>query len=56
MNARGSEIIGQERRSSMKRYLVVLLAAGAVVFAKPALAHHSFSATYLETQSIDDRR
>src|SRR5215216_868672 len=36
----------------MQRYLVVLLAAGAAVFAKPALAHHSFSATYLETQSV----
>ena len=36
----------------MKRYLVVLLAAGAAVFARPALAHHSFSATYLETQSV----
>jgi hypothetical protein len=35
----------------MKRVLVVLLAAGAAVFARPALAHHSFSATYLETQS-----
>src|SRR5215208_1579016 len=36
----------------MKRYLVVLLAAGAAVCARPALAHHSFSATYLETQSL----
>ena len=36
----------------MKRYLVVLLAAGAAVCARPALAHHSFSATYLETQSV----
>jgi Family of unknown function (DUF6152) len=36
----------------MKRVLVVLLAAGAAVFARPALAHHSFSATYLETQSV----
>ena len=36
----------------MKRYLVVLLAAGAAALARPALAHHSFSATYLETQSV----
>src|SRR5438445_12393210 len=36
----------------MKRVLVVLLAAAAAVFARPALAHHSFSATYLETQSV----
>ena len=36
----------------MKRYLLVLLAAGAAVFARPALAHHSFAATYLETQSV----
>src|SRR5215813_6047626 len=37
--------------SIMKRYLVVLLAAGAALVARPALAHHSFSATYLETQT-----
>ena len=36
----------------MKRYLVVLLAAAACVVARPALAHHSFAATYLETQSV----
>jgi hypothetical protein len=36
----------------MKRHLVVLLAAGAAAVAGPALAHHSFSATYLETQSV----
>lgn len=36
----------------MKRCLVVLLAAAAALFARPALAHHSFSATYLETQSV----
>jgi hypothetical protein len=36
----------------MKRYLVVLLAAGAAIFTSPALAHHSFAATYLETQSV----
>ena len=36
----------------MKRCLVVLLAVGAAVFARPALAHHSFSATYLESQSV----
>jgi hypothetical protein len=35
----------------MRRYLVVLLAAGATMSAGPALAHHSFSATYLETQT-----
>ena len=35
-----------------RRCLVVLLAAGAAVFARPALAHHSFAATYLETQSV----
>ena len=35
----------------MKRVLVVLIAAGAGLLARPALAHHSFSATYLETQS-----
>ena len=36
----------------MKSYLVGLLVAGACTFASPALAHHSFSATYLETQSV----
>ena len=36
----------------MTRYLVFLLVAGAAVLARPALAHHSFSATYLETQSV----
>jgi hypothetical protein len=36
----------------MKRYLMVLLVAGACAFARPAFAHHSFSATYLETQSV----
>ena len=36
----------------MKRFLVVLLAAtAALCCTRPALAHHSFSATYLETQS-----
>jgi thiamine monophosphate kinase len=45
-------MINQEGRTSMKRYLVVLLAAGAALFARPALAHHSFSATYLETESV----
>jgi len=37
--------------SVMRRSLVILLAAGAAMFASPALAHHSFSATYLETQT-----
>jgi len=36
----------------MKRYLVVLLAAGACAFGRPVFAHHSFAATYLETQSV----
>jgi len=36
----------------MKRYLVVLLAAAACAFGRPVLAHHSFAATYLETQSV----
>lgn len=36
----------------MKRYLVMLLAAGAAMAATPAVAHHSFAATYLETQSV----
>ena len=35
----------------MKRSLVVLVAAAATAFARPAIAHHSFSATYLETQT-----
>ena len=36
----------------MKRYLAVVLLAGACVLPKPVFAHHSFSATYLETQSV----
>ena len=36
----------------MTRYLVVLLAAAACAFGGPALAHHSFAATYLETESV----
>ena len=36
----------------MKRYLVVLLAAGAFVLGAQAYAHHSFAATYLEDQSV----
>jgi len=37
----------------MKRFLLVsVLAAGAAVCPRPASAHHSFSATYLETQSV----
>jgi Family of unknown function (DUF6152) len=35
----------------MKGSLVVLLAVGTVALARPSFAHHSFSATYLETQS-----
>ena len=36
----------------MKRYLVVLAVAGACAFGRPVLAHHSFAATYLESQSV----
>jgi len=36
----------------MKRYLVVLLVAGACASVRPAFAHHSFAATYLETESV----
>jgi len=36
----------------MKRHLLFLLVIGAAASATPALAHHSFSATYLETQSV----
>ncbi len=36
----------------MKRCLVALLVAAAWTCARPALAHHSFAATYLETQSV----
>jgi hypothetical protein len=36
----------------MKRYLVGLLAAGALVLGAQAYAHHSFAATYLEDQSV----
>ena len=36
----------------MKRYLVVLLVAGAFVARAQAYAHHSFAATYLEDQSV----
>jgi len=36
----------------MKRCLMVLLAAAACVVGRPALAHHSFAATYLETQTV----
>ena len=36
----------------MKRYLVVLAVTGACAFGRPALAHHSFAATYLESQSV----
>ena len=36
----------------MKRYLMVLPVAAACAFGSPVLAHHSFSATYLETQSV----
>jgi hypothetical protein len=36
----------------MKRYLVVLLAAVALVAGAQVYAHHSFAATYLEDQSV----
>ena len=36
----------------MKGYLVVLVVAGACVFGSEAFAHHSFAATYLESQSV----
>ena len=36
----------------MKRYLVVLLAVGALVVGAHAYAHHSFAATYLEDQTV----
>jgi len=36
----------------MRRALVFLVAAATCAIAKPAFAHHSFSATYLETQSV----
>jgi hypothetical protein len=37
----------------MKRFIVVVVCAAAVgLSARPASAHHSFSATYLETQSL----
>ena len=36
----------------MKRYLAVLLVAGAFVLGAQAYAHHSFAATYLEDQSV----
>ena len=36
----------------MKRYLVVLLVAATCALGRPALAHHSFAATYLETQTV----
>ena len=35
----------------MTSFLLVLVMAAAVVVPRPAFAHHSFSATYLETQS-----
>ena len=35
----------------MKRYLVVLLVAGAFALGAQAYAHHSFAATYLEDQT-----
>src|SRR5258705_2206950 len=43
---------GAEGRAPMKRCLVALLVAAAWTCARPALAHHSFAATYLETQSV----
>jgi len=36
----------------MKRYFVMLLAAGAVVTGAQTYAHHSFAATYLEDQTV----
>ena len=36
----------------MKRYLVVLLAAMALVAGAQVYAHHSFAATYLEDQTV----
>ena len=36
----------------MKRYLVGLAVAAALVVAAQAYAHHSFAATYLEDQSV----
>jgi hypothetical protein len=36
----------------MKRYLVVLLAAVALVASAQVYAHHSFAATYLEDQTV----
>ena len=36
----------------MKRYLVALLAAGALFIGTQAYAHHSFAATYLEDQRV----
>jgi hypothetical protein len=36
----------------MKRSLVILLVAGAFTFGGRASAHHSFAATYLETQEM----
>jgi len=36
----------------MKRYLVVLLAATALVASAQVYAHHSFAATYLEDQTV----
>ena len=36
----------------MKRYVVVLLVVCACAFVRPASAHHSFAATYLENQSV----
>ncbi|MBI4888153.1 MAG: hypothetical protein HY824_13750 [Acidobacteria bacterium] len=36
----------------MTRYLMAAAAAGVLAAATPALAHHSFAATYLEGQSV----
>lgn len=36
----------------MKRYLVAPLAIALLASAGPALAHHSFAATYLENQTV----
>ena len=36
----------------MKRYLVVLLAAAALMVGAQAYAHHSFAATYFEDRMV----
>jgi len=36
----------------MRRYLVMLFAAGTAIIGAQAYAHHSFAATYLEDQTV----